>query len=139
MYLRLQLHGDEDTAYMASVTKPVMKVVHVPAGTSVDEVMTHPAMAEPGHACAVLLVSSHPPPPNSCASDERPETIVGLGFRTRRWEGLRRAARVRPSIGRSPRRSRRVASRCSSPGVRLSRRFAPRAPSEDVCKMRKQG
>ena len=34
----VQLHGDEDIAYMEAVSKPVMKVVHVPAGTTVDMV-----------------------------------------------------------------------------------------------------
>ena len=51
----VQLHGDEDNAYMEAVAKPVMKVVHVPAGTTVDMVMEHQAMAEGGRACAVLL------------------------------------------------------------------------------------
>eukprot|EP01043_Picozoa_sp_COSAG02_P058690 COSAG02_NODE_7347_length_3053_cov_4.215978_3_plen_189_part_00 len=36
----VQLHGDEDNAYMEAVAKPVMKVVHVPAGTTVDMVPT---------------------------------------------------------------------------------------------------
>ena len=84
----MQLHGDEDNAYMEAVVrglstqehekgemlwgpafewvdgcavccvlqaKPVMKVVHVPEGTTVDMVMEHPAMAEGGRAIAVLL------------------------------------------------------------------------------------
>ena len=40
----VQLHGDEDNTYMEAVSKPVMKVVHVPAGTTVDMVpnaLTH--------------------------------------------------------------------------------------------------
>ena len=36
----VQLHGDEDNAYMEAVAKPVMKVVHVPAGTTVEMVPT---------------------------------------------------------------------------------------------------
>ena len=33
-----QLHGDEDSAFMAAITKPVLKVVHVKPDTSVDQV-----------------------------------------------------------------------------------------------------
>jgi phosphoribosylanthranilate isomerase len=84
----VQLSGDEGWDYCRKIERPIIKVIHAPAGKTAGEIM---AEIEAGHR----LPLKHPP---ICLIDSRTQTAYGGTGKTFNWQLAREMAARYPVI-----------------------------------------